>query len=220
MVHSPTPLTLAQGFASIPDPDPLPPAPFFARWFLETPVPTIIVFAIAAMVGWWWFQRAGKLRAAWITVAACIIAAGLTYLLATVVVTEREKLQARAGDLIKAAIATDANTVETYLREDVSVTLLGDGKPSLNKATIVQRLREDRFTRDHVQSARLGWVTATLDGPNVARTQCRIYTNLDYAGSTTWMIHWARKDQNSPWQVRMIDGQQIGVFPQHSISNY
>ncbi|MFT3686892.1 MAG: hypothetical protein QM783_18550 [Phycisphaerales bacterium] len=215
-------LTLAQGFASIPDPDPLPPAPFFARWFLETPIPTVIVFAIVAMIGWWWFQRSANAKAAWITAAACIVAAGLTYLLATLVVTEREKLQARAADLVQATVATNPAAVGPLLREDVSVVLLGADQPRITRDAILQRLVDDRVTRGYVQTARLQWVTATLDGPNVARTQCKIFANtpLGDGTSTIWMIHWARRDENSPWQVRMIDGQMIGPLPAKSLNNY
>lgn len=201
-----------QGLGALADPDPLPPAPLLERYFLQDPIPTVIFLVIAAAIGWWWLQRVGKPRAAAVTVVACLLGAVGIYFLARIVVTEREALVARCTALVNNTIAMRADEVEPLLRSDVIASV-----PQLNgeytRAEIIKQIRENIPLRRGVKEANFKWATATLDGPNVARTQCRVQVQMPLYEAwmpTTWMIHWTRTDTNAPWQVRRIEAQQLG----------
>jgi hypothetical protein len=217
------PLTLGQGFSQFADPEPLPSAPFFERCFLESPLPTAMGLTIAAMLGWWLLQRWGRIRDSWLVAAACVALAGGTMLLARLVVTQREALVQHTTELVNATIDANPDAVAPFLREDVTVILLGNDQPSMNGATaLLKRIGTDKGIRDYIEAAHLRWVTATLDGPNTARTQCRVAVDVKQWGigvPTTWMLHWSRRDEHSPWQVRIIEAQQISTMQPHSIGN-
>lgn len=214
----PLPLTIGQGFSQFTDPDPLPTAPFFSRCFLESPLPTAIVLTVAAMIGWWLLQRASRVRGSWLFAAACVAFAGGTMLLAKLVVTQREALVQHTTDLVNAAINAQPDAVTPFLSEDVSLILLGNDQPNMNRDAIRRRIGNDNQIRSYVQNTHLRWVTAALDGPNTARTQCRVDANImDAPTPTTWMLHWSRRDERSPWQVRIIEAQQIGIIPLHGL---
>ncbi|MBY0308381.1 MAG: hypothetical protein K2Q09_06540 [Phycisphaerales bacterium] len=218
------PLAAAQGtgLGRFPDPDPLPSTPFFERFLLEQPVPTVVLLCIGAAVAWWLLQQRSQPRVAWITGAACIAAAAGVLVLAGAVTTTREALATDARALIEDAVEGRIERVAPRLREDLAVRLLGDERSDMTRATVIDRLRTDRATRASVTGARVRWVTCALDGPNAARTQARIVANTPLGDDTptTWMLYWARDGERSPWRVRMIDGEQIGLMPLHSLSGY
>jgi hypothetical protein len=204
-----------QGLGALADPDPLPPAPFLERFLLQDPIPTVIFLVIAAAIGWWLLQRAGKPRAAAVTGVACLLGAGGVYLLARLVVTEREALVARCAELVNNTIAMRSEAVEPLLRSDV-IASVPQLNGEYNRAEIVKQIRENIPLRRGAKEANFKWATATLDGPNVARTQCRVQVQMPLYEAwmpTTWMIHWTRTDANAPWQVRRIEAQQFGFGP-------
>ncbi|MDP1660614.1 MAG: hypothetical protein Q8L55_01755 [Phycisphaerales bacterium] len=218
----PLPQSGGQGLGALSDPIPLPSPPFLERWFLQDPVPTAIFFVVVAVLGWWWLQRSGKARAAWITAAAAALAAGGTLLLAGAVVTQREALAARCTDLVNLTLAAQADAVDPFLRPDVSVTILSS-RSQRTKADILKYIKGDQLAKYDAKDAALRWVTATLDGPNVARTQCRVQVRAPWSDGwlpTVWMINWTRESENAPWQVLLIEAQQIGLMPQQSISDF
>ena len=200
------------GLSPLADPDPLPPAPFLERYFLQDPVPTAIFLCIAAAIGWWWLQRVGKPKASWIVAAACPLLAGVVLLLARFVVTEREALVTRCTELVKATIATRAAEVEPFLRSDATASVPKFGL-EYKRDQLLPLIRDNEPLRRGATEAGLKWTTATIDGPNVGRTQCRVQVKLqeDFWLPTTWMIHWTRADAKSPWLVRRIEAQQIGL---------
>lgn len=203
-----------QGLAALNDPDPLPPAPLLERYFLQDPIPTVILLLVVAAIGWWWFQRTAKTRAAWMTAAGCIAAAGAVFLLARVVVTEREALVTRCEELVANTLAARADAVAPMLRSDVSVILLGRSN-SRTRDSLLKEIAQDQLARYQAEGTGLRWATATLDGRNVARTQCRVQVKLPGSEGwmpTTWLIHWTRENEQAPWQVRTIDGQQLGFM--------
>ena len=212
-------LLAAQGLSPLADPDPLPPAPFFERYFLQDPLPTAIFLFIIAATGWWWLQRVGKPKESWIVALVCPLLAGGVLLLAKLVVTEREALVIRATELVNLALEARANDVAPYLRSDVALTLLSRQSRG-DRALILDRIREDQIKKYQAKETFLKWVTATIDGPNVARTQCRVNIEtqaLGFATPSTWMIHWTRENEHAPWQVRLIDLQQFGLFQQNGL---
>ncbi|HZW07485.1 MAG TPA: hypothetical protein VFF65_10200 [Phycisphaerales bacterium] len=206
-------LQQGSGLSALADPDPLPKAPLLERYLLQDPLPTAVFLVIAAVVGWWWLQRLAKPRPAAILAAACVLAAGGVLLLAKLVVTEREALVARCTELVSDVIQTRAGEVGPVLRSDVTanIRLL---RTEYRRDDILTMVTNDEGRRRGMTDANLKWVTATLDGPNVARTQCRIQVQfMDTWMPTTWMLHWTRDNPQSPWVVRLIDAQQIGFTP-------
>jgi len=203
----------AQGLGALADPDPLPPAPLLERWLLQDPLPTVILLAICAAVGWWWLNRVGRARAGATAGAACLLAAGGVLLLARLVVTERESLAARCTALVNATIDGRDAEVAGFLRSDALASV-----PQVNiewsRDELLRRIREGEAHRRGADKADLRWVTSTIDGPTAARTQVRVQARMmDTWLPTTWMISWARNDPASPWQVRRIEAQQIGLSP-------
>jgi hypothetical protein len=194
------------------DPDPLPPAPFFERFFLQDPLSTTVFFAIVAVIGWWWLNRTGKPLAAVVTAVACILAAAGVQLLARLVVTEREALVARCTNLVNDTIAARATEVAPILRPDAAANV-SMASLKYNHDEIIQRIADGEAARRGASKATLKWVTSTLDGPNAARTQCRVQVQMPLYEAwlpTTWMIYWTRDNAQAPWKVRLIEAQQIG----------
>lgn len=211
------------GLSPLSDPDPLPAAPFFERWLFQDTLPTAITLCIIGVVGWWWLQRTGKPKASWILAAAAPLLAAGVLLLGKLVVTEREALVLRVSTLVDDTIKSRPAAVAPLLRSDLTLTLLSR-QTSLNRAGILKHITDDTLgKRYQAGDSYLKWATATIDSPTVARTQCRVMIKSPWADGwlpSTWMIHWARDNPASPWQVRMIDGQQIGFMPQQGISDF
>ncbi|HYD00151.1 MAG TPA: hypothetical protein VEB22_02910 [Phycisphaerales bacterium] len=207
-------LRQGSGLSALADPDPLPSAPLLERYLLQDPLPTTIFLVIAAVIGWWWLQRLGKARPAAIVAAACVLAAGGVLLLAKAVVTEREALVARCTELVNDVIAARAGDVSPVLRSDVTANVR-PLRTEFRRDDILKMVADDEARRRGMTAANLKWVTATLDGPNVGRTQCRVQVQYseDMWLPTTWMLHWTRDNSQSPWVVRLIDAQQIGFTP-------
>lgn len=202
-----------QGLGAFADPNPLPPAPFFERYLLQDPIPTTVFLIIIAVFGWWWLNRIGKPRPALVCAAGFALGAAVVPLLARFVVTEREKLVQSCTELVQSTLEFRASEVDRYLRSDATASV-PQIRAEYTRAAIIDLVEKQEPSRRGVKEASLKWVTSTLDGPNVARTQCRVQVQMPLYEAwmpTTWMVHWTRTDANAPWKVRRIEAEQIGL---------
>jgi hypothetical protein len=208
----------------------LPSPPWLETVLFENPWTLMVGVLAAGALSCWWLNRAERGRAAAaVLVGAVAVTIGL-FFTARLVTTERELLMDRTGALVDAAARADLVAIERMLAPDVRVVVFGRER-GFTAQTI------PRWIDDHMRPGTgmyalrahsVGRLSATIDGPNTARTQCRVRVTTERVPLTTgswWRISW-RKDPvpaggtgADAWHVTQIEALQIDAVPQGSDVN-
>lgn len=213
-------LTLAQNpLADVPPPSPLPPpTDQLSVWLFEGWSLGLILTGGAILLGFIILPRLGRGR---LGLTLGLIGLALAAIAGTAswwVQTPREQLRQATRELVSGIARGDPAPAEQLLAPDVRLTLLGSTDP-INRAQMLERIRSDMTGRYAVreQRASLSRLLASIDGPNVARTQTRIQAVHDatsFPVSTWWTFHWRRASLNAgPWQVVNLELQQFDGLP-------
>jgi hypothetical protein len=207
------PMSDAAGVPRLPDP------PFLAYYLLENPWPPVTALAIGAAIAVVVLGRQGKQRQGTRAAAAALGLAGILLVLAYSVTTDREVLRRATRNLVDLTAAADTTGLRDQMTDQVRVGAFGGQIPGLHGRddvlTAVRRYLGDQYP---LESHQIGFVQAVMDGPNIARTQVRVWVNLkkdqQMYGAATGMwfrIEW-RRDGNSPWRASVITIMQIDGF--------
>lgn len=194
----------------------LPDPPAVAYYVFENPWPLTIGLSVCGLVAMLVLRHRGQWREGR-TVFACAAAlAALVVGLGYGVTTQRETLRARTRELVDLTAAVKTTDLREFLTEQARVGVFSThvggvrGREEVLKA--VQTHLGDTFS---LESHEIGPVQAVVDGPNVARTQVRVWAKpqkdkqlYDVATGAWFRMDWKRDDQG-PWKVVAVTIMQM-----------
>jgi hypothetical protein len=198
-------------FLQASDVEALPTPPLLERLLFEQPLIPVAALAVLAIIAAIAFARRNQRRRGLIVAAALAAAAAGLALLATLVTTDREVLLERTQALIAATAAVDTTPLTDLLSEDASLRTAGSIARVLpdieTRGEILARAEGELRGRYRISSWEILDRQATLDGPNVARTQVRVGVEADQFSRTHyswWRLHWER-DPSGQWRCFEIE---------------
>lgn len=202
-------LTLAQDDAAAVST--LPPPPLLDRLLFEQPLPTAGGLLLAGVVAFLVINRTGEGRRALIAGGIAVLLAGGVLLVGVLVTTTRERLQARTVELIDAAATADIPRLEPLLSPDVRLGLW-ERDLAAGRGRVLDSVKDYVGTRYKVKEHSVAWTSATVDGPNVARSMVRVRvrteaTMYDFPTGSTWRIDW--RLEGGEWRASGIRCLQI-----------
>ncbi len=190
--------------------------PALAYYILENPWPLAIGLAICGIVAMLVLQRRGQAREGKAAITAALLLATLVAGLGLGITTQREILRSRTRELVGLTAAAKTTELRDLLTEQARIgtfmTYFGGVRGREEVLTSVRKYLGDQFP---LESHEIGPVQAVVDGPNMARTQVRVWVKLHkdqqmYGGSIgAWFrIDWTREG-DGPWRAAAISIMQI-----------
>jgi hypothetical protein len=199
----------------------LPSPPLLAHYFLENPWPVVAGLVVGSLVAAYVLNRRGRLKEALRMLAVGIVLAVSVWILASSVMTEREVLQARTRLLVDLTADVRTGDLADMLTESISVDGPKEIASPRGREQVLQAVRQSLTSLISIKEHTTGPVTAIVDGPNVARTQVRVWVKLKgeaafYEGPLgAWFrIGWTRAqgtgdEPDGQWHVTSISVLQI-----------
>lgn len=203
--------------ADTPPPAPLPAPPAWEAWLLESLVTGPGVLLLALLVGLAMLPRVDRARLG-LVVAGIGAGLGLALLAWSVLtITPREALATQTRDLVASIARGESEPARVAFAPDVRLTLLGTNG-GLTRDQMLARISGEMNGRYAVvdRAVRIRRLLASIDGPNSARTQCRVeavHEATRIPASTWWILHWRRAAGGGPWQVVNLELQQFDGLP-------
>lgn len=197
----------------------LPDPPALARYLFESPWVPIALLVVAGVIGFVVLNRQGKARQGVLALGGGVVVAAVLAIVALVVETPREFLIRQTRALVARTAAADTAGVRPFLSDRVTVVCalpvplpLPETKQALLDA-VQQQLGNTMPIREHS----VGGEQASIDGPNTARTQLRVWVTLEreqavYGGpiGSWWKIDWRKEGDD--WRVATITLLQLDGF--------
>ncbi len=215
------PAFLAQSSGPTSAPAPLPKGPLLERLLFEQPLGTAALIGVLGLVGFLAMRRLGKVRQATaIGGVAGVLALGVV-IASALVTTARERVRVLTREIVQATASVDSPTLVRLLAPDACVSdprgVLSIGFPTVAGRDellehIVQRMGAGGPWK--LRDWSVGRVEATLDGPQIARTQVRVRVTseagaamgFNFATASWWRIDWRRSAPDaSDWQAFAIE---------------
>lgn len=213
-MNAPPTALLAQFFPGDAQVDMLPQPPLLERLLFENPWPLAALFIIAAVLAGAFLHRAGKDRNAGVAAVVLLVLAGAVVAASALVTTERERLADLAKHTVDSVMAADDAAVGAVLAPDVTLILLGHDT-RMSRQGMLNIVASDVGRRYGVPEHRVQTVQASVDGPNVARTQMQVRAHVDRLGRAVgswWRLHW-RRDSDGRWTITSVEALQIDGVP-------
>ncbi len=183
---------------------PLPQAPLLERYLFESPLVPVAVLVIGAVVFFVILNARARLRPAALAGGGLLALAAGVWVLASLVVTPRERLIERAGEVIDATASADTAALGPMLAERAEVRV-GDRARYTGRAAILAGV-EDYLGGGILESHRIADAQAVIDTPLTARAQLRVrHTGSGVPTASWWLIQWRRASPGSPWIVESIE---------------
>ncbi|MBM4107401.1 MAG: hypothetical protein FJ255_01065 [Phycisphaerae bacterium] len=187
-----------------PPPD-LPRPPLWEALLFERPLPAVVALLLVAAIVAWTGLAGGRRRALLIALAMAALAPAWCAL-AVLVTTDREAVARRSRDLVRAVADVRVADVARILDQDATLAYFR-APAGLDRDGILREVERTLGGAYRVNEARVGRVQATLDGPDLARTQVKVtvvpeataYPHLSY-----WRLDWRRGD-DGVWRVFAIE---------------
>jgi hypothetical protein len=199
----------------------LPSPPLLAHYLLENPWPVLAGLITAGIIAAVVLNRRGRLRAGLrILAMAAVLALGV-WILAASVTTEREVLRARTRELVETTVAVRTAELADMLTDRISVSSPVGAPSPQGKDAVLQAVEQTLTSAISIKEHTVGPVSAVVDGPNVARTQVRVWVRLkgdaafyDAPLGAWFRIGWTRtrgsgNEPDGPWRVTSIDVLQV-----------
>lgn len=182
----------------LPQPDPI------ERWVFEQPMLPAAVLVFIAMAILLTMRHRTQFKRVALPIGLVLIAAGAgVYLLGSLTVTDRERLNLRSRMLVESVAQADSPTLRDLLDDTARLSSV------FANAQGADRIIELANTRNRgiVRSAKVGKVNAGLYGSRVATTQVRVSTEGEMFPSLSWWrIDWTRPDETSnDWRATHIE---------------
>ncbi len=194
----------------------LPDPPALAYYIFENPWPLTIGLGVCGLVAMLVLRRHGQWREGKTIFACAAVLATLVVGLGYGVTTPRETLRARTRELIDLAAAVKATELRELLTEQARVGVFSSHFGGVRGREEVLKAVQTYLGDSHpLESHEIGPVQAVVDGPNVARTQVRVWVKpqkdqqLYGVATGAWFrLDWKREEQG-PWRVVAITIMQI-----------
>ncbi|MFI4898868.1 MAG: hypothetical protein ACIARR_13720, partial [Phycisphaerales bacterium JB059] len=184
-------------------PLPQPSAP--VRFALETPFPVIGVLLILGLGAVLVLNARAKLRTGLLVLCVAALLAGALGLLAGLVETPREVLQARTRELVGALAELDEPAMRTVLHRDVAVQVRG-ARAFEGRDAVIRGAQTRLSGGVSIDSYAIPEVQAVIDGENAARTQARVrHAGPSVPPASWWRIDWYRASPEAPWEAIRIE---------------
>jgi len=181
---------------------PLPRGPMVERLLFEEPwavMGLVVLVGLALVFG---FYKQGRVRSAAVVGVVSVLVAGGVYGLSRAVTTEREALVRESVVLVRLVSEGDRDGVERMLHPDAVLVANMPAWSEMDRRAILARIHgvlRGMELRTAVLNGR-----ATLDGPNVARSQVRVRVqDAHFADLAWWGLDW-RRDAGEGWRVVRI----------------
>jgi len=200
----------------------LPAAPVLPHYLLEDPWPVVVGLLLAGLIAAIVLHRRDRLKSGLRILGLAVVLAAGVYALASLVTTEREVLAARTRDAATFTAAAKVSDLRDLLTERASVHAFNPIPVPHGREELLDTVRSTLGHSIIVKELTIGPVRAVVDGPNVARTQVRVWAKLDgeqafyNAPIGAWFrLDWTR-EALGPWRITGINVMQIdgvGVNP-------
>ena len=208
-------LTLAQILTDSPVPR-LPDPPAITHYLLESPWFAVVGLALAGAIALIVMNRRGRAgQGATIMLAAFALAA-LVAIVASLVEPQREALIRQTRELVARTAAVDTAALGPMLSDRVSITstpTLGITLP-VDKASLLESVRRYLGDTFRIVNHSTGGEQASIEGSNTARTQLRVWVELDRDQAmigapigSWWRIDWRR--EGDQWRVSGLTLMQL-----------
>lgn len=204
--NTPPPLLLlAQGPLNIPEPAPLPGAPFLTGVLLESPWPMVLLLGITAGLVWILYSNRGQIRKARAGAAILLAAAVGVFLLARLVTTDREAVRQIARQLVRDVAAANVPGVRGALAQECEL-LLSATAPAMDANDILERVERDFSSRGPYRVKDYGILeTQSATYPDgLASVQIKVRVTAESGGI---LLSWWRLDfrgEAGGWRVTRI----------------
>lgn len=191
---------------------PLAATPAIERILFEEPLPLILGFCVAGVAGFIWFNQRAKLRQAIAAIVIGLAFAAAGWLASRIVTTPREAIRSAAATLVEATATGDGATLRGLVDPGVTVQSGNRDVPitltqGVDAVVMLVNSTLGPSGRYPVQSAEIMENQATLDGPEVARSQVRVRV-VQRSGSGFHTFAWVRVDwrrDGNSWKARTIE---------------
>lgn len=192
--------------------------PAFAYYIFENPWPLTILLGVFGLVALVVLQRRGQPREGKSIFAGAAVLATLVAATGFAVTTERETLRARTRELVDLTAAVRTTELRDLLTEQVRVGVISTFVGARGREEVLTEIRKKLGDEIRLESHEIGPVQAVIDGPNVARTQVRVWVKpqkdqqLYGVATGAWFrIDWTRNG-DGPWKVVAITIMQVDGF--------
>ncbi len=187
----------------------LPAPPVLEHLLLEQPLGLVAALVFFALVAFIVLIRAGQDRRAVIIGASLLLASAAVYALASAVTTTREKLAKQTESLIAAATKADLGALDRMLAGDATLTFRSPGPP-LHRDQILRLVEQYPGGKTPILAWSVEQMQAAIDGPNTARTQAQVRTEVEAYGykgpiSSWWRISWRQDAGTDQWRILGIE---------------
>ncbi|MCC5828196.1 MAG: nuclear transport factor 2 family protein [Phycisphaeraceae bacterium] len=180
-------------------------------WLFEDPITPIVTMILLAVLLVWRARRRRRLAdARWALVPVAIIVALMTS--STLVTTERERVMARALELVDLSAGNDAGRLAPFLHPDAMLGVRPN-QPQLDRDEILERY--ERGVARHpiaAQDARVRGAQIHPDGSGQVRIDVGTRLQQPFGGQqyfrTTWLLTF-EKDEQGRWLIRAMTWERI-----------
>lgn len=189
----------------------LPDPPALAHYLFESPWIPIAILVVAGVVGFVVLNRQGKARQGVFALLGGVVMAAMLALTAFLMETPRELLIRQTRDLVARTAAADTAGIRPLLSDRVTMVCALPVPLSLpdTKQALLDAVQLQLGTNFPVREHSIGGEQASIDGPNTARTQMRVWVTLEreqamYGGpiGSWWKIDWRK--EGDEWRVATI----------------
>lgn len=186
------------------DPPPLPEPPMLPVLLFEQPWLLLAAVLVVALVGSMWQRRAGSVKGAFAWLAGGLIACGMLYLTARVVVTERERVALATNELVGATAGVSVPRLQALLDDGVRLTYFR-ASGGLDKAGTIAAVQRELGQTYKVKDWMVQELQVAADGEDRMKTQVRVRVtpaDWNFPHISWWAIDW--KKSGEAWRATSI----------------
>lgn len=189
----------------IPSIDQLPQPPVWQSLLFEQPLGLVGVLFIAALCVFIVLNRREQAKLGAVVGGGLAAMAVAVFVIASVVTTDLEQVRDGTVALINSAATGDSAGASDHLAPDAKLNLSGMATFQVSREGLlaaVDAMEQDVGVRDHGILEK----TASIDGPNAARSRVVVRVTIEGAGPTfsSWEMAW-RRESDGVWRVTRLE---------------